>query len=80
MNKRGATAPRNSTTRGKPMRLTLNVIGGILLFMGAIWFLQGVNVLPGSFMTGQMLWAIIGGITFLVGIILIALARRVTRA
>ena len=62
------------------MRLTLNVIGGILLFMGAIWFLQGVNILPGSFMTGQMLWAIIGGVTFLVGIILIALARRVTRA
>jgi hypothetical protein len=62
------------------MRLTMNVIGGILLFMGGIWFLQGINVLPGSFMTGQMLWAIIGGITFLAGVILIALARRVARS
>jgi hypothetical protein len=62
------------------MRLTLNIIGGIFLFMGGIWFLQGINVLPGSFMTGQRLWAIIGGIAFLVGLILIALARRVTRS
>jgi hypothetical protein len=62
------------------MRLTLNIIGGIFLFMGGIWFLQGINVLPGSFMTGQRLWAIIGGIAFLVGVILIALARRVTRS
>jgi hypothetical protein len=62
------------------MRLTLNVIGGILVFMGGVWFLQGINVLPGSFMTGQMLWAIIGGITFLAGIVLVGVARRVRRS
>jgi hypothetical protein len=29
---------------------------------GAIWFLQGINVPPGSFMTGQIRWAVFGGI------------------
>lgn len=34
------------------------------MFVGAVWFLQGINVLPGSFMTGQTKWAVIGGATF----------------
>jgi hypothetical protein len=25
--------------------------------MGLIWILQGVNILPGSFMTGDIRWA-----------------------
>jgi hypothetical protein len=29
---------------------------------GAIWFFQGINVLPGSFMTRQIRWAVYGGI------------------
>lgn len=62
------------------MRLAMKVIGGIFVFMGGVWFLQGINVLPGSFMTGQMLWAIIGAITFLIGVGLIVLARRRPRA
>jgi hypothetical protein len=61
------------------MRLTLNVIGGILLFMGGVWFLQGINILPGSFMTGQILWAAIGGVTFLVGIALVVAGRHLRR-
>jgi hypothetical protein len=24
---------------------------------GVIWFLQGINLLPGRFMTGQLRWA-----------------------
>jgi uncharacterized membrane protein HdeD (DUF308 family) len=77
---RGASSRQNLETPEKTMRLTLNVIGGIFLFMGGVWFLQGINVLPGSFMTGQRLWAIIGGATILGGVILIVLARRVRRS
>lgn len=44
------------------MNATLNITGGLLVFFGAIWFLQGINVLPGSFMTGQIRWAVYGGI------------------
>jgi hypothetical protein len=36
--------------------------------LGAIWFLQGINVLPGSFMTGQIQWAVYGGVAVAVGI------------
>jgi hypothetical protein len=44
------------------MRITQNIVAGLLVLAGAIWFLQGVNVLPGSFMTGQTRWAVYGGI------------------
>jgi hypothetical protein len=37
------------------MRITLNIVGAVLVLCGVIWFLQGINVLPGSFMTeGQI--------------------------
>ena len=49
------------------MRITLNIVATLLVLAGAIWFLQGVNVLPGSFMTGQTRWAVYGGITVAVG-------------
>ena len=51
-----------------PMRVVLNVVGGLLTLMGIIWFLQGINVLPGSFMTGQIRWAVYGGIAIAVGV------------
>jgi len=40
--------------RGVDMKVTLNIVGAVLVLFGAIWFLQGINVLPGSFMTGQI--------------------------
>jgi uncharacterized membrane protein (GlpM family) len=49
------------------MRITLIVVGSLLMFFGAVWFFQGINVLPGSFMTGQTQWAVYGGIAFVVG-------------
>jgi hypothetical protein len=58
------------------MRITLNIVASLLVLAGAIWFLQGINVLPGSFMTGQTRWAIYGGITVAVGIALLVRANR----
>ena len=58
------------------MRIMLNVIGTILILSGAVWFLQGINVLPGSFMTGQIRWAVYGGIAVVVGIVLLVVNRR----
>lgn len=34
------------------MKSILVVAGGFLVFKGTVWFLQGINVLPGSFMSG----------------------------
>jgi hypothetical protein len=58
------------------MRITLNIVGGLLVLVGAIWFLQGINVLPGSFMTGQIRWAVYGGIAVAAGVALLLRAKR----
>jgi len=58
------------------MKIVLNVIGVLLILPGIVWFLQGVNVLPGSFMTGQTQWAINGGILIVVGAGLLWFANR----
>ncbi len=58
------------------MRKTLSVIGYVLVAFGAIWFFQGIGVLPGSFMSGQPKWAVIGSITALVGAGLVFVGRR----
>ena len=58
------------------MKKTLNISGWLLIAFGVIWILQGLNILPGSFMTGQMQWAINGGIAVIVGIVLMLVARR----
>jgi hypothetical protein len=60
------------------MRPALKILGTILVVIGLIWFLQGINVLPGSFMTGQTRWAIYGGIAAVVGIALVIAAKRRT--
>lgn len=58
------------------MRIVMVVAGVVLMALGLIWFLQGINVLPGSFMTGQMQWAVYGGIAFVVGLLLFVRGRR----
>lgn len=43
--------------------LWVKLIGAILLLlMGLVWLGQGLGFIPGSFMTGQLMWAIIGAI------------------
>jgi len=49
------------------------------VFFGGVWVLQGVNVLPGSFMSGQMRWAVRGGIAVVAGIVLLVGANRKRR-
>ena len=58
------------------MRIVLNIIALLLIFAGGVWFLQGINVIPGSFMTGQSQWVVYGGITFVVGLGLLVFANR----
>ena len=58
------------------MKAVATVVGGLLTLMGVIWFLQGINVLPGSFMSGQLKWAVNGGIAAVIGIGMLVFARR----
>jgi hypothetical protein len=59
------------------MRMILNVLAVLLILTGIVWFLQGVEILPGSFMTGRPEWAVYGGISAFAGIGLRLLALRV---
>ncbi len=59
------------------MKSPLLVIVGVLLdATGLIWTLQGLDVLGGSFMSGNRLWAVIGPIVCVLGGLLIVLGAR----
>jgi uncharacterized membrane-anchored protein YitT (DUF2179 family) len=58
------------------MRIGMAIPGVLMVLMGGVWFLQGINVLPGSFMTGELRWAVYGGILAAAGIALLWRARR----
>ena len=58
------------------MRFALNVLGILCLLAGCVWILQGINILPGSFMSGQTKWAIYGALMAVVGIALLISGRR----
>jgi hypothetical protein len=58
------------------MKIALTVIGALLILAGVVFFFQGIGVLLGSMMTGQPMWAYIGGLAVIVGIVLIAVAFR----
>jgi hypothetical protein len=45
-------------------------IGGLAILAGGVWILQGTGVLPGSFMSGQRMWLIIGIIVAIIGLAL----------
>lgn len=54
--------------------MVLNALGVLLVVAGVIWFLQGIGLVGGSFMTGQTLWLVIGIVVALAGLAL--LGRR----
>jgi hypothetical protein len=58
------------------MKIALSIIGVPIILMGGTWFLQGINVMPGSVMTGQIQWAWYGGLVVLIGIGLLVFANR----
>ncbi len=58
------------------LRWILVVIGILMVLLGGLWILQGVNILPGSFMSGQSFWAIVGTGVLIVGALLCYLGLR----
>lgn len=72
-------AIRISISPCKPERdmKTVGTVFGILLaLVGCVWFFQGIGVLPGSFMSGQRIWAIYGAIAVVMGAALVLASRR----
>jgi hypothetical protein len=50
------------------MKLTKNLLSLIVIAVGALWSLQGLGLVGGSFMTGESQWLYIGLVTALVGL------------
>lgn len=58
------------------MRIVLNVVAVLFILAGAVWFLQGINVLGGGVMSGKMQWVAIGAVVGILGIGLLVFANR----
>ena len=57
-------------------KIGLAVLGALVALAGAVWTLQGLGYIGGSFMSGATLWAVIGPIVLLAGLAIIVLALR----
>jgi hypothetical protein len=57
-------------------RGTLIGAGVVLVVFGGVWFLQGIDVVGGSGMSGQAQWAVIGAIVVLLGAVGVVLGLR----
>jgi len=51
-------------------------LGLLLILIGTVWTLQGLNVLGGSAMSGVTLWAVIGPVVAVLGLTLALSGRR----
>ena len=51
-------------------------IGAVVTIVGLIWTLQGLGVIPGSFMTGNRTWLYIGLVCLASGIFAVIIAVR----
>ena len=49
------------------VNLLKGIFGVLLLLLGALWSLQGLDILPGSIMSGQTMWLVIGIVLILLG-------------
>jgi hypothetical protein len=58
------------------VKIIFNIIAVLLILMGAAFFLQGINILPGSYMSGDPKWAVNGAIALVAGIVILVLTNR----
>jgi hypothetical protein len=61
---------------GDEMKTVANVISILLILAGGTFLLQGINVLPGSYMTGDPQWAINGSVMIAIALGLLVWANR----
>ncbi len=62
------------------MKWVSNIVAVLLILVGIIWILQGVGVLPGSFMSGNIQYAFLGAILDIIGIAILIYANRRSKA
>jgi len=62
------------------MKIVWNVIGILCLPVGGVWFLQGIDVLRGSVMSGHRRWILVGGFLIVLGVVVLIVNNRRRRA
>ena len=60
-------------------QVLLAIVGVAAVLAGLIWTLQGLGYVGGSFMSGATVWAVIGPVVALAGLVLIVIASRSRR-
>ena len=58
----------------KYLRIAGMIVGALCVLMGVVWIFQGINVIPGSFMTGDIDWSYRGGVLAVVGLVVLFLS------
>lgn len=67
---------QSNELRKEIMKSMMSILGVVVFLAGLIFFLQGINLLPGSFMTGDPQWTVNGGVAMVVGAALYFISRR----
>jgi len=57
------------------LRIAFSIVGVLTCLTGAVFFLQGIGVLGGSFMIHTTVWTVIGAAMIAGGAILLSLLR-----
>jgi hypothetical protein len=57
-------------------KIVLVVAGVAAVLAGLVWTLQGLGYVSGSFMSGATVWAVIGPLVALAGLVLVTLGLR----
>ena len=52
------------------MRVVSIAVGLVGVLVGGVWIFQGAGIIPGSFMTGQRMWLVIGVVVAVIGLAL----------
>ncbi|WP_375425196.1 hypothetical protein [uncultured Friedmanniella sp.] len=60
----------------RPARIVTIVVGVLALLIGGVWTAQGSNLMPGSGMSGQRQWLVIGLVVAIVGVLLLVRGFR----
>ena len=57
-------------------RTATATLGAVLILIGLVFTGQGLNLIPGSSMTGNRMWFYIGVVMALVGLVLVIIGLR----
>lgn len=60
----------------KIARIIATILAGPFILIGIVWIGQGFNLIPGSFMTGDLTWAAWGALLLVLGALLVWFVNR----